>query len=203
MSSGVTPLSPPTTLMSRLWPSRDDARLSALRAAVLMFFGTALLAASAKIQVPLPFVPMTLQTLVVLVLGAAYGWRLGGATVALYLVEGALGLPVFAGAAAGPLYMAGPTGGFLAGFLAAAVATGFMAERGWNRSPLRILAMMAIGHGVIFAFGLAWLATLMPLAKAWAVGVAPFALATLLKTALAAALMQAAWAAAGRDEGPR
>ena len=105
---------------------------------------------------------MTLQTLVVLVIGAAYGWRLGGATVALYLAEGLAGLPVFAGPVAGPAYMAGPTGGFLVGFLAAAMATGFMAERGWDRSLLSVIAMMALGHAVIFAFGLGWLATLMP-----------------------------------------
>jgi biotin transport system substrate-specific component len=195
MSSGVTPLSPPATLAGRLWPSREDGRLSALRAAVLMLLGTGLLAASAKIQVPFPFVPMTMQTLVVLMIGAAYGWRLGGATVALYLAEGAMGVPVFAGPVAGPAYMAGPTGGFLLGFVAAAVVTGALTERGWNASPWRILAMMAIGHAAIFAFGLAWLSVLMPVSAAWAAGVAPFALATLLKTALAAALMQAAWAA--------
>jgi biotin transport system substrate-specific component len=193
MSSGATPLNLPTTLAARLWPSRDDARLAAIRAAVLMLLGTGLLAVSAKIQVPFPFVPMTLQTLVVLVIGAAYGWRLGAATVALYLAEGAMGVPVFAGPVAGPAYMAGPTGGFLLGFMAAAVTTGFLSERGWNASPLRVLAMMALGHAVIFACGLAWLSTLMPLARAWDAGVAPFALATLLKTALAAALMHAAW----------
>jgi biotin transport system substrate-specific component len=191
MSTGAAPLAAPATLMSQLWPDR-----SALRAAVLMLIGSALLAISAKAQVPFYPVPMTLQTLVVLVIGAAYGWRLGAATVALYLAEGLAGLPVFAGPAAGPAYMAGPTGGFLVGFLFAALTTGWMAERGWDRSLLRVVAMMALGHAVIFAFGLAWLATLMPAAKAWAVGAAPFAAATLLKTALAAALMQAAWSVA-------
>jgi len=73
-----------------------------------------------------------------------------------------------------------------------------MAEGGWNGSALRILATMAVGHAVIFAFGLAWLSALMPLAKAWAVGAAPFLLATLLKTGLATALLQAAWSAARR-----
>ncbi len=191
MSTGAAPLAAPATLMSLVWPAR-----SALRAAVLMIAGATLLAVSAKVQVPFYPVPMTLQTLVVLVIGAAYGWRLGGATVALYLAEGLAGLPVFAGPVAGPAYMAGPTGGFLVGFLAAAMATGFMAERGWDRSLLSVIAMMALGHAVIFAFGLGWLATLMPAAKAWAVGAAPFAAATLLKTALAAALMQAAWSVA-------
>jgi biotin transport system substrate-specific component len=198
MSTGVTPLAAPT-LMTLLWPSR-----SALRIVVLMAVGSALLALSAKVQVPFYPVPMTLQTLVVLVIGAAYGWRLGGATVALYLAEGAMGLPVFAGPVAGLGYIAGPTGGYLVGFLFAAIATGLMAERGWDRSLLRVLAMMAVGHAIIFAFGVAWLAAVLQfdLARAWVAGVAPFYAATLVKTGLAAALMQAAWTVAGRQSEP-
>jgi biotin transport system substrate-specific component len=193
MSSGASSLAAPSTLVGLLWPSRTDARLTALRATALMIVGTALLTLSAKIQVPFYPVPMTMQTLVVLVLGAAYGWRLAGATVALYLIEGAFGLPVFAGPATGPAYLMGPTGGFLVGFLASAVLTGFMAERGWDRSLIRVAVMMTLGHAVIFAFGLGWLSALLPFAKAWAVGFAPFAVATVLKTALAVAAMQAAW----------
>jgi biotin transport system substrate-specific component len=197
MSTGVGPLPAPLTLMSLVWPAR-----SLTRAAVLMAVGSALLAVSAKIQVPFYPVPMTMQTLVVLVIGAAYGWRLGGATVALYLVEGAWGLPVFAGPVAGIGYMAGPTGGFLMGFLAAAMVTGLMAERGWDRSLGRVLAMMAGGHAVIFVFGLAWLAPMFQFdfGRAWAAGVAPFYAATVLKTALAAALMQAGWMTVARRE---
>ena len=197
MSTGVGPLPAPLTLMSLVWPAR-----SLTRAAVLMAVGSALLAVSAKIQVPFYPVPMTMQTLVVLVIGAAYGWQLGGATVALYLVEGAWGLPVFAGPVAGIGYMAGPTGGFLMGFLAAAMVTGLMAERGWDRSLGRVLAMMAGGHAVIFVFGLAWLAPMFQFdfGRAWAAGVAPFYAATVLKTALAAALMQAGWMTVARRE---
>jgi len=197
MSTGVGPLPAPLTLMSLVWPAR-----SLTRAAVLMAVGSALLAVSAKIQVPFYPVPMTMQTLVVLLIGAAYGWRLGGATVALYLVEGAWGLPVFAGPVAGIGYMAGPTGGFLMGFLAAAMVTGLMAERGWDRSLGRVLAMMAGGHAVIFVFGLAWLAPMFQFdfGRAWAAGVAPFYAATVLKTALAAALMQAGWMTVARRE---
>lgn len=193
MSSGATPLPLPATLVGLVWPSGPDARFAALRAGALMVLGTALLALSAKVQVPFTPVPMTMQTLVVLVIGATYGWRLGAATVALYLLEGLAGIPVFAGPVAGPAYMAGPTGGFLAGFLAAAALTGFMAERGFGRSPVRLVLMMVAGHAVIFAFGLGRLWTFMPFAAAWTAGAAPFLLATILKTALAAALMQAAW----------
>ena len=201
MSTGAPSLSTSSTLAGLLWPSRDDARFAALRAVVLMVAGTALLTLSAKVQVPLPYVPMTMQTLVVLLIGASYGWRLGGATVALYLAEGAMGMPVFAGTPplpAGIGYFMGPTGGFLFGFLAAALAMGFMAERGWDRSLLRVTVMMAVGHALIFAVGLAQLSLVMPLAKAWTVGAAPFVAATIVKTALAVALMQAAWSVTRR-----
>jgi biotin transport system substrate-specific component len=202
MSTGAAALATPSTLMGFLWPSRTDVRLAVLRAAVLTVAGCALLILSAKIQVPLPYVPMTLQTLVVLLIGAAYGWRLGGATVALYLLQGAMGMPVFANTPpmpAGIAYFASPTGGFLFGFLAAALVTGFMAERGWDRSLLRVVAMMSVGHAVIFVFGLAQLSLVMPFAKAWTVGAAPFVAATLVKTALAVALMQAAWSVTRRN----
>lgn len=199
MTSGVRPATASaSTLAGLLWPAGEGSRSAVWRAAILMLAGSGLLTLSAKIQVPLPAVPMTLQTLVVVMIGAGFGWRLGGATVALYLVEGFAGLPVFAGGAAGPLYFAGPTGGFLAGFLAAAVVTGVLAERGWDRPLPRVLALMAIGHAVIFAFGLGWLSALIGPTKAWALGAAPFLAATVLKTALAAALMQAAWSFARR-----
>ena len=98
--------------------------------------GSLLLWASARLQVPFYPVPMTMQTFVVLMIGAAYGWRLGAATVALYLLQGALGMPVFAGTpekGIGLAYMAGPTGGYLVGYVAAAAVTGALAGRGWAR----------------------------------------------------------------------
>lgn len=196
MSIGATTLPSSPTLVGLLWPARNGAGLSALRAIVLMVVGSALLTISAKVQVPLPSVPMTMQTLVVLLIGATYGWRLGGATVALYLLQGALGMPVFANTPpmiAGPAYFAGPTGGFLFGFLAAALVMGFMAERGWDRSLLRVALMMTLGHAVILFAGFCWLSVLLPVAKAWSVGIVPFIAATFVKTALAVALMQAAW----------
>src|SRR3954462_91006 len=116
MSSGAMTYAAKSTLVGLLWPSREDARPATLRALVLMALGTALLTLSAKTQVPFYPVPMTMQTFVVLALGAAYGWRVAGATIALYLLEGAAGLPVFAGPITGPAYLMGPTGGFLLGF---------------------------------------------------------------------------------------
>ncbi len=144
---------------------------------------------------------MTLQTLAVLAIGAAYGARLAAATLALYLAEGLIGLPVFAGAAAGPLYMAGPTGGYLVGFLVAAALVGWLAERGWDRAWPSLIGAMAIGHGAIFALGFAWLALALGAERAWAAGVAPFYTATLVKTLLAAALVGAAWGGLARPRG--
>lgn len=207
MSSGAPVDASSRTLVATLWPraTRDAGSAAGpvlrnrwLRGAVLVLLGTGLLTLSAKAQVPFVPVPMTLQTLVVLLLGAAYGWRLGAATVGAYLIEGAAGLPVFAGPMAGPAYLAGPTGGFLLGFLLAAAVVGVLAERGWNRTPARLVALMALGHLVIFAAGLAWLAQFAGFARAWTLGAEPFVLATLLKTALAAALLQAGWTFARR-----
>jgi biotin transport system substrate-specific component len=180
-------------LAAVLWPDRIDRSSRVLRAVVLIALGTALLTLSAKINLPLPYVPMTLQTLVVLVIGATYGWRLGGATVAAYLAEGAIGLPVFAGAAGGLAPFLGPTAGYLIGFVVAAVATGWLSEQGWDRSVLWLFVAMALGHIIILAAGFAWLAFGMKLgaAKAWSVGVVPFVAASVIKNALGAILVPA------------
>lgn len=197
MASMRTPTLNETTLAQALWPQSPAAAPTAvLRATVLGVIGIALLTLSAKVQVPFYPVPMTMQTLVVLALGAAYGWRLGSATVFAYLAAGAAGLPVFAGTpeqGIGLAYIMGPTGGYLLGFLAGAAVVGVLAERGWDRSAGRLFAAMFIGHIVIFALGIAWLAPHLGWAKAWVVGVAPFYSATLLKTALATALLRGAW----------
>ena len=169
--------------------------LTAATAAVL---GSLLLAASAKVQVPFWPVPMTMQSMVVILLGMAYGSRLATATVLLYLAEGLAGLPVFAGAGAGPAYMAGPTAGYLLGFVLAAGVTGWLAERGWDRSPVKAVAALAIGHALLFVPGVAWMAVLFGGEKAVALGLTPFLAATVLKTALGAAIMQAAWKVVAR-----
>lgn len=181
-------------LAANIWP---EGRASLWRAAVLCLVGSALLTVSAKVQVPFWPVPMTMQTYVVLVLGAMYGSRLGLATVLLYLAQGAAGLPVFAGTpekGLGIAYMMGPTGGYLLGFAVAAWVVGVLAERGWDRSVIRLFAAMAIGHAVIFAFGATWLAQIVGWDKAWLLGVAPFYAATLFKTILGAVTLPAAWA---------
>ena len=160
---------------------------------MLIALGTALLTLSAKVYLPLPYVPMTLQTLAVLMIGAAYGWRLGSATVVAYLAEGAIGFPVFAGPVGGLAPLLGPTAGYLFGFVAAALVTGWLSERGWDRSVPRLFVAMALGHVIILAAGFGWLAFGMKLGieKAWLVGIAPFVVASLLKNALGATIVPA------------
>jgi biotin transport system substrate-specific component len=184
-------------LIDRVWAAEGQGLI---RNAVLAFAGVALLALSAKVQVPFYPVPMTMQTMVVLLIGAAYGWRLGAATVGLYLLQGLFGLPVFANtppAVAGPLYFMGPTAGFLAGFIASAAITGYAVEKGAARSLPMLFAAMVLAQAVVFTLGGVWLAQFAALAngnmgvgfaRAWSV-VQNFLLGDLLKTAIAATLV--------------
>jgi len=184
-----------STLANTLWPTQSaNARVA--RNVLLALVGTLALTVSAKTQIPFWPVPMTMQTFVVLVIGMAYGSRLGTATVALYLLEGALGLPVFAGTpekGIGLAYMMGPTGGYLLGFVVAAWVCGWLAERGFDRSPLKSLIAMSVGHALILVFGVAWLAQLMGIEKAFMVGVVPFWAATIVKTLLGVVTLPLAW----------
>jgi biotin transport system substrate-specific component len=189
----------PRTLLDLAWPNGAHARLLTTAAAVL--FGVCLLTLSAKLQVPFWPVPMTMQSLVVIVLGMAYGSRLAVATVFAYLLAGAAGLPVFAGTpqrGIGLAYMMGPTAGFLVGFLLAAWLVGFLAERGWDRTFLKCAAAMVLGHLAISLSGVAWLAILMGTTKAIEVGLVPFLASSALKTALGAACMPVIWRVLGR-----
>ncbi len=171
-----------------------------LRQVALVAFGVAALAVAAKIKVPFWPVPMTMQTFAVLTIGAAYGARLAGVTLLAYLAIGALGADVFTGSGevSGLAYMMGSTGGYLAGFLIAAVALGALARRGWDRSPLWMALAMAIGTALIYIPGLLWLGVLFGFDQpilAW--GLEPFLLADALKLALAALVMPLAWRALG------
>lgn len=163
-----------------------------MRTAVLMLAGSVLLALSAQIKIPLGAVPFTMQTFVVLVMGMVLGARLASATVLLYLGEGAIGLPVFAGGG-GIAYFAGPTAGFLLAFLPAAAVLGWLAERGWGRSFGSTIAAMLIGTAIIFAGGLAWLGAVIGYEKAVAVGLVPFVWSESAKILLAAAVMPMCW----------
>ena len=169
---------------------------SLLRNLLLAVAGSILLYLSAKIKVPFYPVPITMQTFVVLVIGMAYGWRLGAATVLLYLLEGASGLPVFAGTpekGIGLAYMTGPTGGYLVGFVVAAGVCGWLAERGWDRNWLTTIAAMLLGNLIVYLLGVAWLGNLIGIDKALQFGLYPFLWGDLAKIVLAMIALPFAW----------
>ena len=193
------------TLIEMVWQADAGAGAErTLRVVTLAVLGSILLTLSAKVEVPFYPVPMTMQTYVVVVLAMVYGARLGTATVLLYLAEGALGLPVFAGSpekGIGLAYMAGPTGGYLAGFAVAAALCGALAERGWDRSVVRCAVAMVGAHCVIYALGLAWLGSLLGWDKPileW--GLFPFLPGDAVKVALATATLPLVWRAMRRAD---
>lgn len=187
--------------MTALSPTLADRLISPnlTRNILLAVGGSLALWLSAKASVPMWPVPMTMQTFVVTVIGMAFGWRLGAATVLLYLAEGAAGLPVFSGTperGIGLAYLVGPTGGYLAGFVAAAAATGWLAERGWDRSVAGTLAAMTLGTALILAMGALWLGTVIGWDKdVMGLGVTPFLAGSAFKIALGAAVLPLAWRA--------
>ena len=187
------------TLAERFWAASTPAE-RALRMAVLAVAGSLLMWASAKVQVPFYPVPMTMQTAVAFLIGIAYGPRLGAATIALYLTQGAIGWPVFAGTpekGIGLPYMLGPTGGYLLGFAAAAAIAGWVAERSshWLSIGLGVLAATA----AIYVLGAGWLATMVGLDKAITLGVVPFLLGDLVKLLLVTAIAAAGLKSLRRD----
>ncbi|KKJ75769.1 acetyl-COA carboxylase [Kiloniella litopenaei] len=171
---------------------------------LMVFVGSLALWASAKIQIPFYPVPMTMQTTVVFMIGMAYGWRLGGLTIMLYLFEGAMGLPVFSGTpdkGLGLAYMMGTTGGYLLGFFFAAVLLGWLAEKGWDRNYISTAIAMIIGNAVIYSFGLLWLGSLVGWDKPvleW--GMLPFLMGDAVKLALASLLLPTVWKLLGNQK---
>ena len=167
--------------------------------AVLVVAFSAFVALSARVAIPWWPVPMTLQPLAVLFTGAVLGSRRGALALLLYLVEGAVGLPVFAGGA-GVAYMLGPTGGYLVSYPVVAGLVGWLAERGWDRRLVWTAAAMTLGLIVIYAFGVAWLAGLLgDLEIALVQGMLIFIPGDLIKIAIATLALPGGWALARRN----
>lgn len=177
-------------LSDRLWPATGLARN-----VILAVAGSLLVAAAAQVNVPMLPVPMTLQSLAVLMIGAAYGSRLGAATLALYALEGAIGLPVFAGFKSGFMLA---SFGYVLGFIAAAYVVGYLAERGWDKSIPKMFAAMLIGAAVLYVPGLIWLSAWIGAEKAIELGLLPFLVGDVVKAAIAALGFPAAWALLAR-----
>ncbi|MCS6992217.1 MAG: biotin transporter BioY [Anaerolineales bacterium] len=185
----MTPLAP--TLTTRFFPSVDQR----IRDLLLVFGGALLVALFAQIRIPLPFtpVPLTGQTFAVLLVGAALGAQRGFASLGLYTLLGVIGLPVFAGGAAGASHLFGPTGGYLVGFVVAAYVIGALAERGLERNLRTSLLPFAVGTVIIYALGAGWLAFYVGPQAALAKGILPFLPGDLLKLLLAALALPTAW----------
>jgi biotin transport system substrate-specific component len=189
---------PPATLLERLAPPRAGTPplvRTALRATV----GIAFLAALAQLRLPVGPVPITGQTLGVLLLGAAYGAGLGALATGGYLLLGGLGLPIFTGGHGGWTYLAGPTAGYLVGFVLAAAVLGALTRRGWDRRYGRTALAMLVANVLIYLPGLLWLHQV--LGGSWgatlAAGLLPFLPGDALKWALAVALLPTAWKVLG------
>nr|WP_294520917.1 biotin transporter BioY [uncultured Rhodopila sp.] len=179
-----------TTLLNS-YLSAAPARTRWLSGGLAVLGGSAVLALSAQIAVPLLPVPITMQSLAVLMLGSVLGPRLGAAAVLLYLLEGASGLPVFANGSGTLAHLTGPTGGYLVSFVPAAWLAGRLAQRGWMRSVIGAFLSYTAGHAVILAAGCAWLSLFVGVSQALALGVVPFIAGSLVKSALGAALGRA------------
>lgn len=155
------------------------------RKAAITVLGSIFLAVMSQINVTFYPVPMTLQTLAVMLIGVTFGFRLAAATLALYLVEGFFGLPVFAEFKSGPAVFLAGTGGYLIGFLVAAAIMGFLADRGRTKSWPGMVGTLLVGEIVIFGMGIAYLTYLYGFDKALEYGLYPFILADLVKMGLA------------------
>lgn len=185
-----------TPTFSDLILPRPQATTPALaRDGLLMLGGSLLVALLAHLTIPLPLVPITGQTLGVLLAGAALGWRRGGLAMLAYLAEGGVGLPVFAGGTGGMVHLLGPTGGYLVSYVLAAALIGFLAEHGWDRRSWSTALAMLLGNLVIYAVGLPWLGVVAHLSPqhTFQFGLYPFIIGDTIKLVLAAALLPGAW----------
>jgi biotin transport system substrate-specific component len=174
---------------------RPTERMAALAYDTSLIVGGSLLVGlAAQISIRLPFspVPVTGQTLAVLLTGALLGSRRGTLSLIAYLLEGLIGLPVFAAGGSGPAYIMGPTGGYLVGFIAAAYVIGRLAEHGWDRQVISTSLAMLIGNAIIYSFGLSWLSIYVG-KQAAALGLLPFVLGDVIKLALAATALPFGW----------
>ena len=183
-------------MSSRVHPLADQfGSVSATRDCVWVLGASFAVGLMAQLEIRLPWtpVPITLQPFAVFVLAAGLGSRRAALAMLAYLVEGAAGLPFFAGGAAGVAHLLGPSGGYLFGFVPAAYVIGFLAERGWDRSVIRALVSMCLGAAVLFACGLLQLAAFVPRNQLLQAGLYPFVVGDIVKMLAAAGLLPALW----------
>jgi biotin transporter BioY len=171
-----------------------EKKLAWLYDATLIVGGSFLIGLCAHLAIPIGPVPITAQTFAVLMIGALFGNRRGSLCVLMYIVEGLAGLPVFALGRSGFAVLLSPTGGYLAGFVAAAYVTGLLAQSRWDRRFTTTVLAMTLGSIVMYAFGLSWLCCLMGFSgTVLSVGLYPFIVGDILKIVLAAVVLPAGW----------
>ncbi len=175
----------------------------AARTTLLVVGGALFVALTAQIRIPLPFtpVPITGQTLGVLLVGGLLGTRASAASLLLYLLMGFVGLPFFAGGANGIEHLFGPTGGYLVSYPFAAALVGWLAERGWDRRFSTTIAAMLLGSVIIYVFGVSWLAVALGigLGEALMKGMVPFLIGDAIKMALAGVALPGGWKLLGKE----
>ena len=160
---------------------------------LVIILGSLALGCISQISIPFQPVPVTLQSITVIFLGISLGWQRATSIVALYLVEGAIGLPVFAEAKFGIATLVGTNGGYLVGFLPAAFVTGYLMERGLAKTFLRTLLCATIGTAMIYLFGIIWLQALVGWHNAYLFGVAPFLAVAPIKLIAVSLLAKPLW----------
>ena len=179
-------------------PLRLAQRSQVVKAAFVLA-GTLALALASQISVPMVPVPITMQTFAVTMIGALYGWRLGAITILAWLGEAMVGFPVLAGGAGGIAPFMGPTAGYLVSFPIIGALVGWLAERGWSGDRVVRSFLAHLSANILcLAIGGAWLAALIGAEKGWLLGVAPFILGAVLKSALAAAVLKTAQVYSGK-----
>jgi biotin transport system substrate-specific component len=198
-------LTTPNTLLGTFAPRTDSAKWASGLATVV--FGSLFIAICSHINVPVWPVPVTLQTLAVALVAAAFGWRVGVATLVLYIVEGLCGLPVFAGSS-GPLSIFSPSFGFILGFVPMAAIIGRAADAGLSKKLFPMLAITLAADVVCFAIGFVWLAGFFMIAKnaglgtaatnGFIYGVQPFIIWDILKMAFVTLSVAGGWSLLNR-----
>ncbi|MBX3103913.1 MAG: biotin transporter BioY [Cryobacterium sp.] len=184
------------TLTDRIFPRGLVVDLTLVAA------GAALTAICAQIAIPLWPVPVTGQTLAVLLVGSSLGALRGSISMLLYAAIGILGLPVFSGAASGLHVILGPTGGYIIGFVFAAALTGWLSQQKWDRKFARAILTFCLGIAVIYAIGLPWLAFTLSLGldATLTAGLYPFAIGEVIKFVIAASVMTVSWGFLHRED---
>ena len=169
---------------------------------VIIILGSVFVALSSQLAFYLPFspIPITGQTFAVLFIGAVLGSRRGGLSLALYVLEGLIGLPVFAGGTGGMAIIFGPTAGYLVGFIPAAILVGYLSEKGFSRNRISMFFTLLLGLTVIYLFGVFRLLSFVEYEKVFIFGIAPFLVGDAIKAVMAMILIPSGWKLIKREK---